>query len=153
MRSHLRPLVTALALLTGPALAACGGEAPLTTVEAIASDHLEVVRADKRVADTTVDHVRELEAVTALRGESSLRGAQLTAVLEDLKIDRAEVQAIEAIGADGYSVRLDAALIDGAIVVYDDGDAPLPAHLGPLRLLTDSRAKSVRNLRRLVLNP
>ncbi|MCA9661520.1 MAG: hypothetical protein KC486_24485 [Myxococcales bacterium] len=153
MRSHLRPLVTALALLTGLGLTACGGEAPLAAVEAIPSDHLEVVRGDKRVADTTVDHLRELEAVTALRGESSLRGAQLTTVLADLKIDRGEVEAIEAIGADGYSVRLDAALIDGAIVVYADGDAPLPAHLGPLRLLTDSRAKSVRNLRRLVLNP
>lgn len=153
MRSHLRPLVTALALLTGLGSVACGGEAPLAAVDAIPSDHLEVVRGDKRVADTTVAHLRELEAVTALRGDSSLRGAQLTALLEDLKIDRGEVQAIEAIGADGYSARLDAALIDGAIVVYADGDAPLPAHQGPLRLLTDSRATSVRNLRRLVLNP
>ncbi|MEZ4385891.1 MAG: hypothetical protein R3A79_31520, partial [Nannocystaceae bacterium] len=108
---------------------------------------------DARVADLTVAQVRELEAVTALRGASTLRGAQLSALLDAMKIDRADVRAIEAIGADGYSARLDAAQLDAALVVYADGDAPLPDHQGPLRLLTESRASSVRNLRRLVLNP
>ena len=155
MRTSIRSLaVTAALLLAGAASVACGGSAKLVAVGAIAADHLEVVRGDERVAETTLDHVRSLEATTFQEGEREAQGVPLTTLLEDLKVDASSLSAVEALGADGYSTRLTPEVIADpkTVVVFAvDGEA-LPEHKGPLRLHTEERSTSVRNLRRLVLH-
>ena len=155
MLTPLRRLaVSAALLLPAAAGVACGGSPTLASVDAIAADHLEVVRGDQRVAETTLDHIRSLEATTFQEGERQAEGIPLAALLDDLKVDRAGLSAVEAIGSDGYKTRLSPELVadPNTLVVFAvDGEA-LAEHKGPLRLHTAERSTSVRNLRRLVLH-
>lgn len=147
-------IVSAALLLPASAGVACGASAPLVAVDAIAADHLEVVRGEERVADTTLDHIRGLEATILQEGELRAEGIPLTALLDDLKIDRRGLSAVEAIGSDGYSMRLSPETIadpQTLVIFAINGDA-LAEHRGPLRLHTAERSTSVRNLRRLVLH-
>jgi len=145
-------LAVASALLLSPALPACGAPS-LKTVDRIDAEHLEIVRGNERLAETTLDHLRDLEAVTVSEQGHTQEGVPLSALLDDLKIETSSITAIEAIGADGYRAELDPATArspDTLIVFAIDGDE-LPDHKGPLRLLTSDRALSVRDLRRLVI--
>jgi len=154
VRSYLYRLAVASTLfVTTAAIQACGAPS-LTTVDAIQADHLEVVRGDTRIADTTVADLRAFDASEVLQGEHAEQGVQLATLLDELKIERPADATLEAIGADGYAVQLDPTTIaaaDTLVVFAVDGEA-LPDHKGPLRLLVaEDRAKSVRNLRRIVL--
>ncbi|MCB9568112.1 MAG: molybdopterin-dependent oxidoreductase [Myxococcales bacterium] len=155
MNALARRLSLALALLGPSAAVACGAEAPLTAVDAIAVDHLEIVQGDRRLADTTLAHVRGLPSTT-LNAKRPHTGVPLAALLRDLGVDPAGLQAIEALAADGYSARLDATELNAetTLVVHTTDDAALADHEGPLRLIVaGDRARSVRQLRRIVLNP
>ena len=140
-------------LLLSLVVPACGTPG-LKTVATIATQHLEIVRGNERLAETTLDHLRDLEAVTVSEQGRTQEGVPLSALLEDLKIETSGIIAIEAIGADGYRAELDPATArspDTLIVFAIDGDE-LANHKGPLRLLTPERALSVRDLRRLVIH-
>ena len=146
-------LVLASGLLLGLNLPACTDAPGLKAVDAVAAEHLEIVRGDKRLAETTIDHLRDLETVTVGEPGHTQEGIPLAALLEDLKIENSNITVIEAIGGDGYRAELDRATTrsaDTLIVFAIDGD-DLPKHQGPIRLLTADRALSVRDLRRLVI--
>ena len=153
MRTLLHRLVVASALLLASTVSPACGDAELTSVDAIAADHLEVVRGDRRVADTTVDHLRRSGGAKLELGDHVEEGVPLAALLKSLEIELDAGTPVVAVGADGYQVELDATAVaseETVIVFAVDGDA-LPDHQGPLRLRAADRARSVRNLRRLIL--
>ncbi|MEZ4451145.1 MAG: molybdopterin-dependent oxidoreductase [Nannocystaceae bacterium] len=149
----VRPLFAPLLalLLLGAAPLACGGEAPLVEVAAIPADHLEVTRGDRRLADTTVEALHELPTESRESRGTRYAGVLLRDLLRAHGVDPASVQGVEALAADGYAIQLsgDEVRSDATLVAYEaDGDA-LRKESGPLRLVTEERDHSVRQLRRL----
>ena len=149
MNALLPRLLPTSGLLLGLNLPACADASGLKAVDAVAAEHLEIVRGDERLAKTTIDHLRDLETVTVGEPGHTREGIPLAALLEDLEIENSNITAIEAIDADGYRAELDRATTRSADTLIDGDD--LPEHQGPLRLLTAERAQSVRDLRRLVI--
>jgi hypothetical protein len=151
----LRTLLASLLVLgAAPFAVACGADSTaLVDVKAIAVDHLEIVRGDQRIADTTVQALQELPATTREHKGTHYRGVRLRDLLRAQGVDPAELSGVEAIAADGYSALLsgDELRADTTIIAHEADDAALRDESGPLRLVTDERDHSVRQLRRLRL--
>lgn len=153
MRTSLASLLTLVLLgSAGAVTLACGAEpAPLVDVQAIPADHLEIVRGDRRLADTTVDALQALPSATQELKGTRYTGVPLRELLRAQGVDPGDLETIEAIGADGYTVQLsgDELRADSTIVAHEADGAALRAESGPLRLITAERAHALRQLRRL----
>ena len=127
------------------ALSAC---APKT--EAPAAAVLKV--GDGTISKTyTADDLKALGAVQASFKGVTYVGVTLSALLQDAGIDPANLKAVKAVAADGFSANYDASFFaaEDTIVAYATVDGPLSADDGIFRMVLPA-AEGKMNVRQLV---